>query len=202
MVAIATLIVVATLPMMTVASDRFVDVDDAHRFHDEINEIAGAGISSGCGPGRFCPDKAVTRGQMAALLTRGLGRAWGSIASVEVEGDGPLVADSITVDPPALHGFGYVLVTATLTASAPAEGDACPCNIGFPLRHSGGRSIPRPHMTVAGPGSHASGSISELIPVGGRTTIDLLAFVEGVRTGPITLGIHMTALYVPWWPDP
>ena len=38
--------------------------------------LARAGITTGCNPGggntRFCPDDAVTRGQMAAFLTRAL----------------------------------------------------------------------------------------------------------------------------------
>lgn len=41
-------------------------------FADEINRIAAAGITYGCGGTNFCPDQAVTRGQMAAFLVRAL----------------------------------------------------------------------------------------------------------------------------------
>jgi hypothetical protein len=49
--------------------DLFVD-DDGHLFESEIQSIARAGITLGCGPSVFCPDEFVTRGQMAAFLHR------------------------------------------------------------------------------------------------------------------------------------
>ena len=53
---------------------RFAD-DDASIFEDDIEWIASRGITVGCDPPvntRFCPDDSVTRGQMAAFLTRAL----------------------------------------------------------------------------------------------------------------------------------
>jgi Peptidase family M23/S-layer homology domain len=50
----------------------FVD-DDESVFEDAIERLAHAGITRGCNPpanNRFCPDQSVTRGQMAAFLTR------------------------------------------------------------------------------------------------------------------------------------
>jgi murein DD-endopeptidase MepM/ murein hydrolase activator NlpD len=50
----------------------FVD-DDGSVFEDAIERLAHAGLTRGCNPpanNRFCPDQAVTRGQMAAFLTR------------------------------------------------------------------------------------------------------------------------------------
>jgi len=44
-----------------------------HIFRFDIDRLAGAGITQGCGPTTFCPDQAVTRGQMAAFLVRALG---------------------------------------------------------------------------------------------------------------------------------
>ena len=49
--------------------------DNRSAFEDAIEMIAAAGITQGCNPPantRFCPDDHVTRGQMAAFLTRGL----------------------------------------------------------------------------------------------------------------------------------
>lgn len=43
-----------------------------HRFEDEINRLASAGVTLGCGDAIFCPDGLVTRGQMAAFLARAL----------------------------------------------------------------------------------------------------------------------------------
>ncbi len=50
----------------------FVDDDDSV-FEDAIERIAAAGITQGCNPPsntRFCPDDYITRGQMAAFITR------------------------------------------------------------------------------------------------------------------------------------
>jgi S-layer homology domain len=52
----------------------FID-DDGSIFEDAIERLATAGITNGCNPPsqtRFCPTQFVTRGQMAAFLTRGL----------------------------------------------------------------------------------------------------------------------------------
>lgn len=45
--------------------------DDAGSIHEgDINRLAAAGISAGCGAGRFCPGAPVTREQMASFLVR------------------------------------------------------------------------------------------------------------------------------------
>lgn len=46
--------------------------DDGSTHEPYIEAIAAAGITTGCGDGRFCPDDPVTRGQMAAFLRRAL----------------------------------------------------------------------------------------------------------------------------------
>jgi hypothetical protein len=54
----------------------FTDVPDSNVFADDIEWLAAEGITAGCNPptnDNFCPNKAVTRGQMAAFLVRALG---------------------------------------------------------------------------------------------------------------------------------
>jgi hypothetical protein len=54
--------------------DLFVD-DDESIFAGDIDRLGAAGVTLGCNPpvnDRFCPDNPVTRGQMAAFLTRAL----------------------------------------------------------------------------------------------------------------------------------
>jgi hypothetical protein len=50
----------------------FADVQPTHLYADWINALFAAGITGGCGtgPARYCPDQAVTRGQMAVFLLR------------------------------------------------------------------------------------------------------------------------------------
>ena len=59
------------LDLPTAGGDPFDD-DDGTLFETDIAAVAAAGITRGCGPARFCPDRPVTRGEMAAFLTRAL----------------------------------------------------------------------------------------------------------------------------------
>jgi hypothetical protein len=49
------------------------DVPTGHQFFQFIEALAAAGITGGCGPGAYCPDQPVTRGQMAVFLAAALG---------------------------------------------------------------------------------------------------------------------------------
>jgi len=51
-------------------------VPTTHLFYQYIEALAAAGITSGCGGGNFCPDAALTRGQMAVFLAKALGLHW------------------------------------------------------------------------------------------------------------------------------
>ena len=74
---VATFLAVALAATMLTAAPahaqgRFVD-DDGHPFEMDIERLAAAGVTSGCDADRFCPDRSVTRGQLAAFLHRALG---------------------------------------------------------------------------------------------------------------------------------
>jgi hypothetical protein len=51
-------------------SQRFADVPTDHPFFGHIEFFAQAEVTTGCGPGLYCPDAALTRRQMAAFLER------------------------------------------------------------------------------------------------------------------------------------
>ena len=55
----------------SISPSGFIDVS-GHFFEPEITWLVEAGITTGCGSNRFCPDSPVTRGQMAAFLNRAL----------------------------------------------------------------------------------------------------------------------------------
>lgn len=52
--------------------DHFAD-DDGHYAEGAIEALIGAGMRFGCDPGRFCPDRPITREEMAAFISRTLG---------------------------------------------------------------------------------------------------------------------------------
>jgi hypothetical protein len=63
------------LPSAAAEGDRFVDDDDSPH-EANIDALATAGITNGCNPPdntMFCPDRPVTRGEMAAFVVRGFG---------------------------------------------------------------------------------------------------------------------------------
>lgn len=91
--------------------DRFTD-DDLSVFEPDIQAIAAAGITKGCDPPantRFCPTRAVTRGEMAAFLVRAFGYQATPSSFMDTNGSefadeiGALAAAGITkgCDPPA-----------------------------------------------------------------------------------------------------
>ena len=55
-----------------VSTTRFSDVPMSHTFAAWIEAFAAARITAGCGGGRYCPNDAVTRAQMAVFLLRAM----------------------------------------------------------------------------------------------------------------------------------
>jgi hypothetical protein len=49
------------------------DVPTTHPFFRFVEALAASGVTGGCGAGAYCPDAAVTRGQMAVFLATALG---------------------------------------------------------------------------------------------------------------------------------
>lgn len=56
------------------STDHFTD-DDGNPHETNINKVADAGITLGCGAAAYCPAKPVLRDQMASFLGRGMGLA-------------------------------------------------------------------------------------------------------------------------------
>lgn len=65
-------LLVAALQLPQATADYFSD-DNGLPHEADINALAEAGLTGGCGPKTYCPAAPVTRGQMAAYLHRGFG---------------------------------------------------------------------------------------------------------------------------------
>ena len=59
------------LDLPAATEDYFSD-DEDESLEASINALAAAGLTGGCGGGRFCPNDSVSREQMAAFLKRAL----------------------------------------------------------------------------------------------------------------------------------
>ena len=84
-----------TPPACSAAS--FSDVPCSHPLASWIYDLAARGVTGGCGGGRYCPDLAVSRDQMAVFLLRTLDT---SINPVACNPSAPMFADM-----PASNGF-------------------------------------------------------------------------------------------------
>ena len=59
------------------ATPSFGDVPTSHPFFQFVEALKASGITAGCGDGSdFCPNAPLTRGQMAAFLSKALGLHW------------------------------------------------------------------------------------------------------------------------------
>jgi hypothetical protein len=99
LVALAALAVALLLPAVALANHQFSDVATTHTFHTNISNLAGAGVTAGCGGGKYCPEANVTRGQMAAFLNRGLGRVAEADTFAQVTGTAESTVGSVTMSP-------------------------------------------------------------------------------------------------------
>lgn len=61
---------VLALPVGVLASHQFSDVPNSNPYHNDVDALVDSGVTSGCGGGKYCPDKSVTRGEMAAFMNR------------------------------------------------------------------------------------------------------------------------------------
>jgi hypothetical protein len=92
------MLALGSMPLPAAAQDgTFVD-DDGSVHEANIEAVAAEGITRGCNPpenNRFCPDEAVTRGQMAAFLVRAQGLVDGAGFDLFVDDDESVFEDDI-----------------------------------------------------------------------------------------------------------
>jgi predicted RNA-binding protein with TRAM domain len=86
-----------------VAWATFTDVPPGNPFYADINAIQGAGITTGCGGGNFCPNDNITRQAEAAFAHRGLPRT----AQTQAINDGSI---SFSDDFPTDTVVGFVSI--------------------------------------------------------------------------------------------
>jgi hypothetical protein len=61
-----------TLKLPVANKDYFND-DNGSTFEGVINRLAAAGITRGCAPGKYCPERIMTRAEFASMMVRALG---------------------------------------------------------------------------------------------------------------------------------
>lgn len=110
-------------PLGVLASHQFSDVPDSSQYHADIDAIADAGVTTGCGGGEYCPTANVTREQMAAFMNR-----LGALGPGKTPVVNATRTDGWDVGCPAgtTWAGGLCLETSVRTASSVYEaGDTC-----------------------------------------------------------------------------
>ena len=208
-IGIVTLAMLVLAVPVALASDAFTDVPGSHLFHDEITAIKNAGITTGCTATTYCPDASVTRGQMAAFMTRGYGRVASNnvvAASLDNGSDGGYVTElstSVTAGAKGA-GSGFVLVQANLGAYTFTEAN-CPCQIEIRIRNATTGSVgPTSFVWVGGTADEdgiamGAGAVSAVftIPAGATHVYEFQAVVDDAN-GSISAYIDMWAEYLPF----
>jgi hypothetical protein len=208
-VAVTVLAVVVGVPAAVYASHAFSDVPTGASFHTEIGNVEGAAITGGCGGGKYCPTANVTRGQMAAFLGRGLGRAAADFGNPTAATSEGILVSSVTIKPGAATG-GTVMLQLTATVHATIEDEAgCPCETTFWIQDDtkvlSFDVILQNQGPLVGTGETANqtanGATSFFIevPSGVSGTYDLIAQTTA-GTGEVFAYGDLSAAYVPFGP--
>jgi hypothetical protein len=121
------------VPVAVSANHLFSDVPTSSTYHTTVARLAGAGITGGCGGGKYCPNAAVTRGQMAAFLNRGLGRGSGGEFGTDDDDWASILDYSAAAETSLISGGGgggtaHVFATSTISLWTSEDG-VCPCEV-------------------------------------------------------------------------
>lgn len=130
-----TILVTALLafPMgIALASHQFSDVPNSNAFHADIDALVDAGVTAGCGSGKYCPKANVTREQMAAFMNRLGALAPGRIPVVNADKLDGLDASAFASSSVADDAWAYVISngglhasSGNLTVTKPDTGEYC-----------------------------------------------------------------------------
>jgi hypothetical protein len=96
------------------AGSGFADVSETHAHREGIDFVDVRGITSGCGGYNYCPERAVTRGQMATFITNALDLPTGGAHGFS------------DVPPGHAHAAGIAAVAAAGVASGKGDGTFAP----------------------------------------------------------------------------
>lgn len=125
LLAILVTAVLMAVPAATLGSHLFSDVPDSNQFHGNISDIANAGVTAGCGAGKFCPSSTITREQEAAFLSRGLGRAAMSNVTLDssmLATDGWVTVAALDVIVPGVGGIQRIVIDGEVSAVTDSNG--------------------------------------------------------------------------------
>lgn len=197
-VAAAVLVAALAAPVAALAGHRFTDVPTSHTFHGHIDNLAGAGITAGCGPTTFCPDQPVTRAQMAAFLNRGLGRVASKVVSAQPSSGDQTTVGTISITPgtaSSATGTGTQFVLVRFDGFAAAVSTVgCPCTMTLQL--GGGQVV---YQTFTSSLHYEAVSLALVVTADGAGSVEVPLKASLAGNG-FQIGGTLTATTVPYGP--
>lgn len=190
-------IAILAAPAIVLANHQFRDVPTSSPFHANIASLVETGITAGCGNGNFCPKSAVTREQMAAFFTRGLGNAAGSYSEIALEDSATTYAGAIAIRAGGTSGgTGFITVTADVSVIV-TDPTLCPCGVQIGIDQLDGPGTSPQTVFVVGTdeltGTQAnSGTVQWVFEVPSGAVADFGVYAD-VFTEPIVTGIPVSA---------
>ena len=184
-------LILLLVPALVAANHQFGDVATGASYHDEVEALVGAGITSGCGSGNYCPGSAVNRGQMAQFMVRGLGVAASGYGELAAEDTSEFYVATVAIRTGGLPGgTGYLTVDADLNVLDLTG--TCPCGVIFSVEETttfeGGPVGTMGTSPVVEGGSAASGSVSWVFEVPTGTDVEFGLWASIFSDGPAALG--------------
>lgn len=191
---------------VALAGSTFSDVPPSHPFHDEIELIAQAGITEGYADGTYRPADPVSRGAMAAFMSRGFGRSDVDDGSIPTANDGTeYTVAAITMASGATSGTGgYIVLNGTADGSFTASD--CPCYVRTELYDVSAAAAEAVNIDVVGDHdvffgttfASASSTWRFAIPPNALRTYRLNVTINTASGDPATIGGQITGTYVPF----
>ena len=187
-----------------VAWATFNDVPPSNPFYNDINAVQGAGITSGCGGGNFCPNDNITRQAEAAFVHRAAARmAYMEGPEGQLDPAGQDLG-SLTIQVGGVAGgTQFVSLNAAVTTYI-ASTSGCPCQTGFYITDDAFHNLSDTHFNlndaVAEGGTGVqSGGATVVVPVttGASHTFHVVSFLDS-GTGTVSGYAEMTAMTAPF----
>ena len=193
------------VPGAAQASHIFNDVPANHTFHGDVSAIALAGITVGCGGGKFCPDAGITRAQEAAFLHRGLGRVADDYGlSMTLPPDTPVAVAATTITAGAATGAipganGFLLVNGHASAFS-GTADLCDCIVTIRIWIDGvlQDGAAEVELQASSADQREASGLTIAVPISsGLHTVELVT-EEVVGSENLAISGSLTVLYVPF----
>ena len=172
---IGAVLLALVLPTVALGSHLFSDVPDTHTFHGSIANLANAGITGGCGAGKYCPASPVTRGQMAAFLNRGMGRIAEADFQKSITGTASTTVGSFSITPGGVGAGATQFLRAEFTGTVRFSNvTSCPCSVAVYLTADGAAFTSfASATTLSVTNQYASLSTSGVLPISGPAPVEV-----------------------------